>query len=119
MSVVNPFESDEQSWPLLEWKDQGGINGLAIFDIDKESDGCSYLVHYAPPAIPNFRGEETEKMPALAWNVANLSSLKTLFQVTQHALGILQMPESDALVLYCHKAQAILPEEHSHILTIR
>jgi len=116
VSVVNPFNSDEQSWPLLEWKDQGGTNGLAIFDIDEESAGCSYLVHYASPAIDS-RGDRTQKLPALAWNVTDLSALKTLFQATQHALGVLQMPKSDALMLYCHKAeQGILPEEYVPLL---
>jgi hypothetical protein len=116
VSVVNPFDSDELSWPLLEWKDQTGTYGLAIFDIDEESDGCSYLVHYASPAMTSC-GEGAKRLPALAWNVTDLSTLKTLFQATQHALGILRMPKADALRLYCHKTeQNILPEEYSLIL---
>lgn len=101
VSVVYPFESDDQSWIILEWREEDGVNALAIFDVNEESDGCSYLVHYVSSVTTSAR-ENGRNRPALIWNVADMPGLKTLFQAALHALGILKMPKSDALNVYCH-----------------
>lgn len=110
-SIVYPFESDEESWPILEWKESDGTNGLAIFEADEDSlESYSYLVHYERSDTRNFEGRNGN-MPTMAWKVTDMSVLKTLFQAMEHALGILKMPKSDALALYCHGAEGSVSDQ--------
>lgn len=99
-SVVYPFTDDGQSWLVLEWRENDDTEGVAIFDVDDESDRYNYLIHYG-----HGRGDPVEgkhwKRSSIAWNVNDLSNLKMLFEASHHALGLLEMRKSDALQLYC------------------
>ena len=105
VSVVSPFTNDEQWWPILEWVDDHELNAIAIFDMNDEDETgrCNYILHYGAKKAA-YDGEDakgTWKSTSIAWKVTDFGVLKTLFQALQHALGILQLPKSDARQLYC------------------
>jgi hypothetical protein len=99
--VAYPFANEDQFWPLLEWRHVDGTQALAVFELDgDDTDLCNYIVH--------FRFEEGNKMrqdgpikSSLAWNVSEISQLKSLFKAVQHVLGLLELPVSDRKELYC------------------
>ena len=99
-SVVYPFTDNERFWPILEWREGDDSDGMAIFDVSDDPEGecsCSYIIHYG---VGSENNGSHWKRTSLVWNVTSVDVLKTLFQVSQHALGILQMPKADALTLY-------------------
>jgi hypothetical protein len=121
-SMVFPFADDEQSWLVLEWRESDGTEGVAIFDIDDGSDRYSYLIHYGCGRGDPVEGKHW-KSSSIAWNVSDIPVLKTLFEASHHALGLLEMPKSDAVQLYCfnnsdtcnHKSYSA--EEYAPVIT--
>jgi hypothetical protein len=94
---VYPLTDSEQSWLLLEWV-EGNTDVICIFDIKDEADheSCSWLLH-----CRTGKTDSEATSSSLHWSVTDISVLKTLFQVAQHVLGILEMPKEDAIQLYC------------------
>ena len=115
-SVVYPFQSDEQSWPILEWKEEDGINGMGVFEINKTLGDCSYILHFVGSGPNNIR-ESCECQPSVVWNVTEMSALKNLFQAARHALGVLKMPKSDAWDIFSREMEQNISSEGcaSHI----
>jgi hypothetical protein len=104
VSIISPFINNEQNWSILEWSEENGADGMAIFDVIDEggTSNCSYLLHYGVKSVPSTRGVEGWNRTSIAWKVSDFGVLKTLFQALQHALGILQLPKADARKLYCN-----------------
>jgi hypothetical protein len=118
-SVVYPFTEDQQPWLVLEWRENDGTEGVAVFDTDDGSDRYSYLIHYGLGRGDPVEGKHWEHS-SIAWNVSDLSVLKALFQASHHALGLLEMPKSDAVQLYCFNSsescnhKSFSTEEYAH-----
>lgn len=96
------FFSDNQSWPIVEWKEQDDVMTIAVFhfdDIDEPDEG-SWLIHSGRRVADNtllekYRWEQSR----IEWNVAEIGLLKILFRVVQHMMGLLEMSPVDALGL--------------------
>jgi hypothetical protein len=100
-SVVYSFLNDDESWSILEWEETDGTQVMAIFYNDVyEPMNWSWVIHHGAGSPPGG-GHWTRAH--ISWDVANITMLKKLFEGTQHALGLLQMPREDALKLYCQE----------------
>jgi hypothetical protein len=104
--VIYPFSGDKDWWQIVGWEERDGIQAMAIVDVN--NDHIGYLIHYG---LSGKQGNEW-KESSILWDVAEFSTLRTLFQAVQHGLGILRMPKSDAYKLYgnCDDDDC-LPEE--------
>ena len=102
LTRVHSLLNDDQSWPIVEWKEVDDTKVMAIFHLeDKEdSESGNWLMHQGVDMRADgevgFRWEKS----SIDWNVSKISILKLLFQVAQHTLGILQWPQDDAIQLY-------------------
>ena len=94
--------SDNQSWPIVEWKEQDDIMTIAIFHFDDiaEPDEGSWLMHSGRCVADNTMPEKYRwQQSRIDWNVAEIYHLKILFGVLQHMLGLLEMSAIDAFEL--------------------
>ena len=94
--------SDNQSWPIVEWKEQDDIMRIAIFHFDDiaEPNEGSWLMHSGRRVEDNTIPEKYRwQQSRIDWNVGETYHLKILFGVVQHMLGLLEMPNIDALEL--------------------
>ena len=96
-TVIYPIHNDENGRPLLQWKEETGLEGLAVF-IRDDSGTWSSLTHYGVRDGPHASQWTRD---AFAWNVSSMEALGTLFQVAQHGSGILSLPEEAARKIYC------------------
>ena len=112
-TVIYPIHSDENGVPILQWREESGLEGLALFyssGSENESATWSSLTHYgvrdAPDAVQWTRD-------AFAWNVTSMEALSALFQAAQHGSGILSLPEEAARNIYCQaNPQVLEPHEY-------
>lgn len=74
---------------------------------ETQRQGCSWVMHFRR-GISNQADEHCPNS-FIAWNVTEMSRLKTLFQAAQHILGVLGWSKEDASRLYCEQG----PEECS------
>jgi hypothetical protein len=102
--VIYSFSDQDESWPVVEWKDGIDTSALAIFDFD--DDGfCSYVMYYS--------SKENGCGSSLGWMVSSLSCLNVLLQAAQHMLGILNWSKADAMKLYCETDASPCTKEES------
>lgn len=107
--VIYHMTESRQSWPLLQWKEDG-VDVIVIFDLDKEKpENCSWL-------MGRITGKGLSARVSLAWNVQDMSTLKTLFQAAQQLVGILEMPKNDAVKLYCEGETDCSNEQYASFL---
>ena len=103
-TVVYPLINNENSWPVVEWKEDEDTEVIAIFHIQNEPDGvdaCSWLMHSANGVHTEENATSRWKRSSIEWSVRQLGHLKTLFGAAQHVMGILEWSVADALPLYC------------------
>ena len=99
-SVIYPFIGDT-GYPLLQWREEDDTEVMAIYLVPdtfqkNDTDG-SWIMHLG-------KGISNDLQPLksfIAWNVVEISHLKTLFQAAQHISGILDWSKDDAYRLYC------------------
>lgn len=92
--------SDNQSWPIVEWKEQDDIMTIAVFHFDNidEPDEGSWVMHSGRRVAGDTIPEKNRwQQSRIDWNVAEIDHLKILFRVVQHMLGLLEMSPMDAL----------------------
>lgn len=93
-------------WVVLEWREQTGVEVMAIFDVDEDNpERCSYMIHYGFDMDLNVMGKDRWGHTLILWNLSEMSALRILLEATQHVLGILELPQSDAKILYCEKRE--------------
>ena len=96
---VYPFSNHEPSWPMLEWTDNRGDEGLAIFAVEGcYGQRCSYIMHHGKHSSE----EDSWSGSTFSWAVTDFRIMKLLLLVAQHALGLLNLPKEMARRLYCH-----------------
>ena len=112
-SVAYPFTSDDESWVILEWRENDGKEVMGIFDVDEDyPDICNYILHIGVGSKDGPTENRWNKT-SLVWKVVDMSSLKSLFQAAQHVLGVLGLPESDAKTLYCEDNNDCSAQEYA------
>ena len=112
-SVAYPFTSDDESWVILEWRENDGKEVMGIFDVDEDyPDICNYILHIG---VGSKDGpvENRWNQTSLVWKVVDMSSLKSLFQAAQHVLGVLELPQTDARTLYCENSDDCSTQEYA------
>ena len=70
------------------------VLGMAVVDVNDSHIGC--LIHRGVREEVGNKWKES----LILWDVGNFSTLRTLFQAAQHALGVLKMPQAAARRLY-------------------
>jgi hypothetical protein len=135
--VIYPFDNDQISWPVVCWKEFGGREAAAIFDMQDVEDmgegrensdqGVESL--YGDESSncndkPGWQNESSNYMihygiretlstesrwrrSALVWNVNAMHSLKALFYAGHHGAGILTLPPDVAERVYCHHSTSL------------
>jgi hypothetical protein len=100
---VHPLDPDDFFWVVLEWREGESTDVLAIFHIEDEDDSdlCNSLLHYGFGGKSDESSARSWIRTSISWTVTGLGYLKTLFGAAQHILGILDMPVTDAMALYC------------------
>ena len=116
VSEIYLFGDSDVSWQVIEWREHDGKEMIAIFQMDDDDGppegGCSWLMLSSPSFFPiGQRKGDPESIMTLSWNVLNMPILNTLFWATQHGLGILEMPKTAAMKLYCGNRNDSLFEE--------
>ena len=87
---------------LVEWREGNGSKAMMIFDVDPNyPERYNYIVHYGIERHANPAGDTSLDQAAIRWNLCDMSALQILLEATQHLLGLLGMPRSDARLLYC------------------
>lgn len=96
--VIYPFKKNDKSWPMIEYSEDNGTRVLAIMALDDDDspESCSYIMHSI-----HSSASQSSCLTDLTFNVSDFKVMKTLFQAAQHVWGLLQMPEEDAMILYC------------------
>jgi len=101
-STMYSLKRDESPWPIVEWRDNTGVIGMAIFDFTdgNETDAGGWLMHVGVGVgngnEPGFFWQQSR----VDWSVQDMQVLKTLFLVAQHLSGILTLPKDDAILLF-------------------
>ena len=97
-SVVFWFGTDEIFWPVIEWTEECGFEGLALFYLDQSApDVCSYMMHRAQ------KGESDKNIwsrESISWLIFDIYHLKSLFHAAKHLLGILNWDPRDVVKFY-------------------
>ena len=94
------FNSEQTSWPMIEWTEMDNVWTLAIFhfeNVNQPEDG-SWLMHSGIP----YATKGCWRRSRIDWNVADINHLGILFGVAQHALGVLEWQVEDTIELYNH-----------------
>lgn len=91
------FNSEQTSWPMIEWTEIDNVWTLAIFhfeNVNQPQEG-SWLMHSGIP----YATKRCWRRSRIDWNVADINHLKILFGVAQHALGVLEWQVEDVIEL--------------------
>jgi hypothetical protein len=103
VTMMYALKNTAGAWPVVEWQEEDGTEVIAIFHFDDLEDPstCSWLKHVGRRySLAERRWMEN----SIAWNVATLAHLKTLFIAAQHTLGVLEWSVADAIALYCQSS---------------
>jgi hypothetical protein len=100
----------EKSWWIVEWTECDETNVIVIFHFEEEPEQGSWLMHSGQVASTEDTPLRRWKKSRIDWNVANVQHLKTLFNVTQHMLGLLEWRFANTLEQLCQKKGVILTE---------
>jgi hypothetical protein len=113
VSIMHPFARDDCFWAVLEWTEDGHIDGLGIFQVDIEDDsdsGINGLIHHGYREKAHSSGRSWVNT-LISWTVTSLGQLKSLFGAARHILGILELPFTDSIILYCETEEPIASED--------
>ena len=97
VSVFYPFAREDHSWPVVQWIEGEDKEAFAIFEVDVNTTGCSWIIHRGVRSDP----ESSWRNASIEWNVADIGHLKTLFYAAQHLFGILEWSSADSHKIYC------------------
>lgn len=114
VSIMQPFTRDDYFWAVLEWTENGHIDGLGIFQIEIEDDsdsGINGLMHYGYREKIYSASGRCWFSTSISWTVTSLGRLKSLFGAACHILGILELPLTDSIILYCETKEPISSED--------
>ena len=114
VSIMHPFTRDDYFWAVLEWTEDGHTDGLGIFQIDIEDDsdsGINGLMHYGYREKNHSTSGRRWVNTSISWTVTSLGQLKSLFGAARHILGILELPLTDSIILYCETEEPISSED--------
>ena len=99
----------EKSWLIIEWTECDGTNAIVIFHFEEdEPEQGSWLMHSGQVVSIEDTSLRRWTKSRIDWNVANVRHLKTLFNVAQHMLGLLEWHFANTLEPLCQKKGIIL-----------
>lgn len=117
VSRIQPLTRDDCFWVVLVWRENVYIDVLAIFHIDNENNpgpAYNWLMHHGYEGNSNKASDRNWISTSISWSVTSFGNLKLLFGAARHILGILELPDTDALTLYCGPEEGNGSEEKYH-----
>ena len=110
LRAVPAYLFNRKSWPMIEWTECDETKTIAIFHFEEnEPEEGSWLMQSGQIVAFETTTHRLQKS-RIAWNVANLGHLKTLFGVAQHMLGLLEWPFANTLEQLYQKKEITLTE---------
>jgi hypothetical protein len=90
------------SWTIVQWREDLEIDVVAIFIVENETSPCNYLMHFGLRNRSQMQpGSKYWKESTLSWKVTSIIHLQELFKGAQHILGMLGWSRTDLLRVYC------------------
>ena len=86
------FLTDEDSCPLVEWR-EGSFHVMALFKVFESEIPCSWLMH-------SFQLNTPFNVPSwISWRATNLYNLEDLFRAAQHLFRLFEWPQKELMRL--------------------
>lgn len=101
-SIIHSLSNFAYFCPIVEWVEEGGIEAVAIFNIENAS--CySWLAHYGQRNCGDHCEHDGQRWGKtwVQWSIESMARLRTLFEAAQNLAGVLQWSTKDIVRLYC------------------
>ena len=100
-TVIYALENDLCFWPIVQWRESNGVEGMAIFLFEgTHNDKISWMIHRATPQ-PTEQGN-TWQNAKITWRVRDMEAMKSLCYAAMHFDNVLSWTPEQTLNLYCH-----------------
>jgi hypothetical protein len=95
---------------IIEWREGGETDVVAIFKVKPPDDLCNVLLHHTPYPPQESGGDQR---PFYSWYISDILHLRDLFTVAQHTLKLFSSDESPNLMLrfFQEESTTCSPEE--------
>jgi hypothetical protein len=85
-SLIQPFTSEFDPWPIVIWEEGVNTNVMAVFKVEAQFSRCSCLMHYGH--VRNWCSSEIGwKHASIAWLVDGIENLRELFIAVHYAFA--------------------------------
>ena len=97
-TVIYALENDLCYWPLVQWREENGTQGMMIFLLEgKQNDKVSWMMHRG-----QSQGMTGWIRSKVTWRVRHMESMKSLCYAAMHFDNVLSWTPEETLNLYCH-----------------
>ena len=103
-TVIYALENDLCFWPIVQWRESNGVQGMAIFLFEgQNNDKVSWMLHRALPSGEqggqHGNGWQGSKV---TWRVRDIEDIKSICYAAMHFENVLSWTPEETLNLYCH-----------------